>query len=133
MYVRPFMQLDTTMGVYHPLQYASDFWILRKEYIALNSSTTLEDCKIKFRAGTIPVSYFGYQQQFLKTLWQHKEWGVSTDADYDEYKRIFIETNPILFSVTCVVTILHTVFEYLAFRSDIDFWNNKKSIEGISV
>lgn len=51
----------------------------------------------------------------------------------DEMKRMFLETDPILLSVTMLVSILHTVFEVLAFKNDINFWKNKDSMEGISV
>lgn len=53
--------------------------------------------------------------------------------DLDEMKRIFVETNIVLMSVTFVVSCLHSVFEGLAFKNDIQFWRNKKTMEGISV
>ena len=31
-----------------------------------------------------------------------------------------------------VVSLLHTVFDMLAFRNDIGFWKNNKSMEGLS-
>lgn len=113
------------MGFYHPIMYASDFWILRKEFIQLTNETQKNETTIRFKAGTLPVKYLGYQMQFLMTMEQHKEWGVASEADYDEYKRIYLETNFYLFWVTAIVTVLHTVFEFLAFRSDIQFWNGK--------
>ena len=54
-------------------------------------------------------------------------------GDFDELKRMFIETDPILLTITMIVSVLHTVFEVLAFKSDISFWKNKDSMEGISV
>jgi hypothetical protein len=48
-------------------------------------------------------------------------WGVET-ADMDEMKRMFLETDPILLTVTMIVSVLHTVFEVLAFKNDINFW-----------
>mmetsp|Transcript_13375 Transcript_13375/g.22768 ORF Transcript_13375/g.22768 Transcript_13375/m.22768 type:complete len:299 (-) Transcript_13375:32-928(-) len=53
--------------------------------------------------------------------------------DLDEMKRIYLETDPILLSVTMIVSLLHTVFEMLAFKNDISFWNSKDSMVGISV
>lgn len=53
--------------------------------------------------------------------------------DLDEMKRIWVETDPYLLSVTMIVSVLHSIFEVLAFKSDITFWNNKDSMEGISV
>lgn len=51
----------------------------------------------------------------------------------DEMKRMFLETDPILLTVTMIVSVLHSVFEILAFKNDISFWKNKDSMEGISV
>ena len=59
--------------------------------------------------------------------------GLLKPSDYDEYKRIWLETDPILFSVTAVVSVLHTLFEFLAFKNDIQFWNGKEDVEGLSV
>lgn len=53
--------------------------------------------------------------------------------DLDEMKRIWMETDPILLSVTMIVSMLHSLFEILAFKSDISFWKDKDSMEGISV
>ena len=52
---------------------------------------------------------------------------------FDEYKRIWLETDPILFTVTAIVSILHTVFEFLAFKNEIQFWSGKEDVEGLSV
>jgi hypothetical protein len=46
---------------------------------------------------------------------------------------MFLETNVILLGTTMVVSLLHTVFEALAFKNDIAFWKDKESLEGISV
>ncbi len=46
---------------------------------------------------------------------------------------MFLETDPILLGVTMLVSLLHTVFEVLAFKNDINFWKSKDSMEGISV
>jgi hypothetical protein len=53
--------------------------------------------------------------------------------DLDEMKRMWIETDKILLTVTMIVSLLHSVFEILAFKNDIQFWNSKDSMEGISI
>ncbi len=60
------------------------------------------------------------------------EWGLES-GDIDEIKRMFLETDPILLSVTMIVSVLHMIFEVLAFKNDINFWKTKDSMEGISV
>jgi hypothetical protein len=46
---------------------------------------------------------------------------------------VWLETNFYLFAVTAVVSVLHSLFECLAFKNDIQFWNSKEDMEGISV
>jgi hypothetical protein len=48
-------------------------------------------------------------------------------------KKMVLEADPILLGITMVVSLLHTIFEVLAFKSDISFWKSKESMEGISV
>merc|ERR1712203_1117930 len=55
------------------------------------------------------------------------------DDDQDSIKEAFLETNIYLLVLTFVVSIVHSVFEFLAFKNDIQFWNNRKSLEGLSV
>jgi len=56
------------------------------------------------------------------------------DAQHqDEIKRMLLDTNPYLLGLTFVVSILHMIFDFLAFKNDITFWKNTKSVEGLSV
>lgn len=43
----------------------------------------------------------------------------------DEIKRILIDTNPILLVTTVLVSMLHMLFEFLAFSSDVSHWRKK--------
>lgn len=59
--------------------------------------------------------------------------GAMGDGEQDEFKRILLEGNPIFLGLTMVVSLLHSVFDMLAFKNDIGFWKNKKNVEGLSV
>lgn len=48
-------------------------------------------------------------------------------------RNMLLETNPYLLVVTAIVSLLHTVFDILAFKNDISFFKNKKSMEGLSL
>jgi hypothetical protein len=48
-------------------------------------------------------------------------------------KNMLIETSPALLVTTGIVSCLHMVFDMLAFKNDIKFWRNQKSLEGLSV
>lgn len=43
--------------------------------------------------------------------------GADANSEFDEIKRMFKETNPILLGVTFTVSILHSIFEFLAFKN----------------
>ncbi|CAG2164750.1 unnamed protein product, partial [Oppiella nova] len=53
--------------------------------------------------------------------------------EQDLLKETFLETSPILLGLTVLVSITHSVFEFLAFKNDIQFWKNRRSLEGLSV
>ena len=56
------------------------------------------------------------------------------DADEgEEMRRMFLDTHPYLLYATSVVSLLHIVFDFLAFKNDIAFWEGRKSFEGLSL
>ncbi|KAL5075034.1 hypothetical protein RYX36_014018 [Vicia faba] len=65
---------------------------------------------------------------------------INLIADFTQYGswnslnllRVFLEGNPYLLGITMVVSLLHSVFDFLAFKNDIQFWNKNKSMEGLS-
>ena len=54
-------------------------------------------------------------------------------ASNDLIKTVLLETNPVLLAVTMAVSLLHMVFDFLAFKNDISFWRSAKTMEGLSV
>ena len=61
-----------------------------------------------------------------------EQWGMSSSGESDEVKRIFLEGNPYFLGLTIVVSLLHSVLDVLAFKSDIGFWKDNKSMKGLS-
>jgi hypothetical protein len=45
--------------------------------------------------------------------------GADAHSEFDEIKRMLRETNPILLGVTFTVSILHSIFEFLAFKNGL--------------
>ena len=45
----------------------------------------------------------------------------------EEIRRMLSETSPWLLGVTAAVSLLHSVFDFLAFKNDVQFWRNNKS------
>ncbi|GHP06447.1 hypothetical protein PPROV_000519200 [Pycnococcus provasolii] len=58
-------------------------------------------------------------------MWNHES---------ESMKRIFADTNPYYLALTMTVSLLHTVFDFLAFKNDVSFWREKnKNLRGLSV
>lgn len=150
---------DATLGFYTPILYLSDFWVLMRDFVMMDQEgldrihkvqagekqegdadmTEKEIEKLNFDGKVLltwdnySITYVTYQEQFKMSMKQQETMGLLKPSDYDEYKRIWLETDPILFTVTAIVSVLHSLFEFLAFKNDIQFWNGKEDVEGISV
>ena len=46
---------------------------------------------------------------------------------------VFMVFHRYLLTVTLLASVLHLLFEFLAFKSDVSFWQNNKSLRGLSV
>jgi hypothetical protein len=47
----------------------------------------------------------------------NQAFGTSTAAEAEQMKRIYLETDPILLAITVAVSILHSIFDVLAFKN----------------
>jgi len=63
---------------------------------------------------------------YISQHW-HQSWyeNLLGDQDQDAMTRALIETNPHLLAVTSIVSIVYTVFEILAFKNDIQLWQEE--------
>lgn len=50
------------------------------------------------------------------------------EKEVNELKRVFLEGNPYFLMLTFLVSMLHSVFDALAFKNDIGFWKANTSM-----
>ncbi|KAI0796854.1 cleft lip and palate associated transmembrane protein [Abortiporus biennis] len=120
-----------TKGFYQPIVFPNDFWHLRSQYIEINTTTPTLPLQITFQ----PMSYMKFQIFSTMTYsFQEasKQQGVSM-GQFDEIKRMLVETNPYFLALTGIVSLLHVLFEFLAFSSDVSHWRHKQELVGVSV
>ncbi|KAG2361748.1 cleft lip and palate associated transmembrane protein [Suillus spraguei] len=121
-----------TKGFYKPIIFPNDFWLLRSHLIEINTTTPTLPLEVTFQ----PMSYFKFQilasmsHGFDEAL---KQQGGGAGAELDEVKRMLTETNPWFLGLTGLVSMLHVVFEMLAFKSDVSHWRQRKELVGVSV
>lgn len=120
-------------GDYYPIVFFNDYWNLNSDFMPLNDTVK----EIDFQLSFAPLSLFKWQMYAAQTMRNH--WAMflmedqNNDADQDTFKRALLDTNPYLLGLTIVVSIVHSVFEFLAFKNDIQFWRTRESLEGLSV
>lgn len=125
---------------YLPILFVNDYWNLQREYFPVNETTPELELHLTFQ----PLGMFKWQlyaAKQMKNKWAGNVLGdlmaasqpEESDEDQDSLKETLLDTNIYLLGITVAVSVLHSVFELLAFKNDIQFWNNRKSLEGLSV
>jgi hypothetical protein len=125
---------------YLPVAYFDSFWKLSADDVQVNATTTAVNVTVEF-GGPISLMSWLLQQQLeegwnkpdaASRLMQGADAQASSES-IDTMKRMLKDTNPYLLAVTAIVTLFHSVFDFLAFKNDISFFRENKSTVGISV
>merc|ERR1739844_380902 len=130
-----FVEFTPSFVNYKPILYMNDYWNLNKDYTPINDTVKTLNLTITYQ----PLSMFKWQMYSAQQM--RNRFNVmgslmgeeDDEQDQDSIKEAFLETNFYLLVMTFVVSILHTIFEFLAFKNDIQFWKDRKSLEGLSV
>ncbi|XP_075483406.1 uncharacterized protein LOC142523482 [Primulina tabacum] len=128
--IAPYMNVEHTTGNYYPTIYFNDFWLLRDKLIQINE--TVHELPLNLELSPISMTKWQIFLQIDQSFQLHRSYGSMIEGEADELKRVFLEGNPYLLAVTMVVSVLHSLFDFLAFKNDIQFWNKNKSMEGLS-
>ena len=122
--------VDETTGQYLPVVYCDYFWLLSSALLQINETVTALPLLLTYS----PVSFFKYRTEMsMEASWKlQQSMGTHSEADTESIKRILIEGNPYLLAVTFVVSLLHMVFDFLAFKNDVAFWRQTKNTAGLS-
>ncbi|KAI1302398.1 Cleft lip and palate transmembrane protein 1 -like protein [Halotydeus destructor] len=131
-----FVEFEPVTGKYYPIVYMNDYWNLLRDYQPINSTTLSLPLHLTYQ----PLTMFRWQMytaQQMRSKWTSSVFGSEmmeeSDEDQDAVKEAFLETSPYLLGLTVIISITHSVFEFLAFKNDIQFWKNQRSLEGLSV
>eukprot|EP00027_Filamoeba_sp_ATCC50430_P001525 CAMPEP_0168551144 /NCGR_PEP_ID=MMETSP0413-20121227/6013_1 /TAXON_ID=136452 /ORGANISM="Filamoeba nolandi, Strain NC-AS-23-1" /LENGTH=487 /DNA_ID=CAMNT_0008581645 /DNA_START=119 /DNA_END=1579 /DNA_ORIENTATION=+ len=116
---------------YFPVIFFNEFWLFREHLFPVND--TVKELTLTMSYNTISMMKWQMFAQMEQSFQMQVSMGTAAEGESDEFKRMLVETNPYFLALTFVITILHSVFDFLAFRNDISFWKNKKNLEGLSV
>lgn len=112
----------------YPTLFPNDFWLLKEHMHPINSSVT----EVALHIHLYHQTWFKFQTLAALSDSFDKQAGV-TGGELDMFKTMLLETNPWFLALTMIVTLLHSLFEFLAFSSDVRHWKNKDDLAGVSV
>ncbi|KAI4245304.1 MAG: hypothetical protein L6R42_010234, partial [Xanthoria sp. 1 TBL-2021] len=123
---------------YYPILFVNTFWQLRDHMTELNS--TVKELPLHINLNNLANWKFSLYSSIGEGAKQSQKQAASggpmpasgDGSEFEAFKRILLDTNVYLLATTAIVTVLHMVFEGLAFKSDISHWRNKKDNVGIS-
>ncbi|KAL9128573.1 MAG: hypothetical protein Q9217_002772 [Psora testacea] len=126
-------------GWYYPILFVNTFWQLRDHMTELNS--TVKEVPLYITVNNMNNWKMALYASIDEGMKQNQRQAASggpvpaagDGSQFEEFKRVLIDTNIYLLSTTAIVSILHMIFEALAFKSDISHWRHKKDNVGISV
>ncbi|KAG9559486.1 CLPTM1 domain protein, partial [Aureobasidium melanogenum] len=145
--MRQFVSLEATgardesgqNGWYYPVLYLNTFWQLRSQMTELNS--TVKEMPLNLDLQTDPNWKFsvmasmdeGMKENARKIARGETTPGGGDGSELEMIKEVLLDTNMYLLGLTGFVSVLHMIFEMLAFKNDVSHWRKKKDNIGTSV
>ena len=115
---------------YLPFSFADEVGLTTDQLIALNQTVTLLPLEIEVGPSSLGRWQLGAMMDQSISI-MHNSMGAE-EKDSDELRYMLTETHPYVLMLTLCVSLLHTLFDVLAFKSDIQFWNELKTLRGLS-
>ncbi|KAL4779994.1 cleft lip and palate transmembrane protein 1-domain-containing protein [Aspergillus varians] len=126
-------------GWYYPIVFLNTFWQLRTHMMELNS--TVETIPVRFTLNNQQNYKFAMMASLednAKQTARQAAFGATAPgggdgSEFEMIKEVLLDTSIWLLGTTAIVTVLHMLFETLAFKNDISHWRKKKDNVGTSV
>ncbi|KAG8793103.1 hypothetical protein FRC17_008498, partial [Serendipita sp. 399] len=122
---------------YRPIIFPNDFWHLREQEVEINATYPQdpnEKLVLPLSVTFQPMSYTKMQIYASMTHgFEEAAKNGQAAGELDEIKRMLVETNPWFLALTGTVSVLHMVFEMLAFKNDVSHWRKKEQMVGVSL
>lgn len=124
------LRSDALTYGYLPFLFVDEIGLTSEKYVHLNESVT--DVPLRITLDTLSPQRHRLMSVLESSLNGQGSMGFEK-SDIDDVRRLISETNVVLLGVTVLASVLHLLFEFLTFKSDVDFWNNNTDLTGLSV
>lgn len=123
---------------YLPALYVDDLSQTQDKLVPLNATMNDGnggDVVLPLQLSWSPLSFARWQMQltFATVFVSQEQMGVPS-SDLDALRSMVTDTHPVLLAVTMSVSLLHLLFDWLAFRHDVSYWRAKgDNVVGVSL
>lgn len=112
-----FIYVDRILKQYYPIIYFNEFWELKKKRIPILDEE-VHELPLKISFSTTSLLFFRLMTHFDFAIRQQEQI-YGEHNEFESIKRMFLETSPLIIAVTFFVSLLHTLFDFLAFKNGI--------------
>lgn len=127
--IYPFIRLAPNKE-YLPVLYIDQLGVIYRYLKPVNKSSS--EMQLKINYAPISLGKLRIWSSVHHSLNSMKDLGF-TDKDLDDVRGIFTDTNLFLLALTFGITVLHLLFDFLAFKNDINYWKHRDSMVGLSM
>lgn len=112
-------------GWYYPILYVNTFWQLKTHMVELNNTVTTLPFHVDLNTqknwlfGIVASIDEGQKNTAKAAASGNPAPGGGDGSEFEMFKEILLDTNIYLLATTAFVSVLHMIFEMLAFSSDI--------------
>eukprot|EP00554_Chaetoceros_debilis_P011982 CAMPEP_0194117480 /NCGR_PEP_ID=MMETSP0150-20130528/31434_1 /TAXON_ID=122233 /ORGANISM="Chaetoceros debilis, Strain MM31A-1" /LENGTH=845 /DNA_ID=CAMNT_0038808491 /DNA_START=69 /DNA_END=2606 /DNA_ORIENTATION=+ len=137
---------------YLPGLYVDEMGLTSEKYIPLNNTVSALPLRISFHSndndndddnddessdsksadGGLSPGRWRLLKHLGSSLESQKDFGFE-QSDIDDVRRLVADTNVALLGVTVMASALHMLFEFLTFKTDVEFWKGNTDLTGLSV
>jgi len=108
---------------YKPGLFVDEFWLTNDQLVTLNSSS-LNAFDSEVQLGLMSAPRWRFQQHMEASFAQQAKMFGEDSEEMLQTRDLFANTDPMLLVATLIISVLHIIFEFLAFKNDVDFWHS---------
>jgi len=113
---------------YRPIIYADELDLFEYHVVPLSTNESMEDPNVTL--DFVPTSLGSYR--LLRQLEASINLIGMDQADKEQILMLISPDKIYRFALMMVISIIHSIFAFLAFKNDVRFWSTKKTTTGIS-
>jgi len=116
---------------YAPLFNQINLGAISRNYVPIKKFVHEYEVEVDFQI--ISLGWWRFVNELDLGLNSVKALMVGAEEEIEDIREMFATTDPLVLLLTLVVTLLHSIFEALAIKDDIEFWQQREQgVKGIS-